>query len=79
MGYVALSIETPAIDDETHTCLFLVIPDSQCNDTVPVLLGTNILTRLMAQCRDRHGVRYLQVANLTTPWYITFRSLAIRD
>lgn len=53
LGYVGLSFEVPVRDTEMHTCLCLVVSDSKYNGIVPVLLGTNILTRLMAQCCEK--------------------------
>ena len=40
-------------------CLLLVVPDSTYNLNVP-LLGTNVLSTFMEECRHRHGSRFLQ-------------------
>jgi hypothetical protein len=37
---------THSKDSKLHNCLFLVVPDSNYNSAVPVLIGTNILSSL---------------------------------
>ena len=45
-GYIETDIYINDLD-ETHICVFLVIPDSPYHMEVPILLGTNILTSIM--------------------------------
>jgi hypothetical protein len=54
--------------DETHFCVFLVIPDSPYHMEVTMLSGTNILTS-----RER----FLQASKLIT--YSSFRCILLRD
>lgn len=79
-GYISVSIKpygTPHhVLDE---CLLLIVPKSNYNARVPVLIGTNIISRLIDLTRDEFGTRYLQDANLHTPWYLAFRCLALRQ
>ena len=58
---------------------FLVVHDTKYNNFIPVLIGTNCLQPLMSDCKCKHGVRFLQVANLTLPWYTAFQCLSARD
>ncbi|XP_033726169.1 uncharacterized protein LOC117315872 [Pecten maximus] len=60
-------------------CILIVVPDTDFNKAVPVLLGTNVLSYLMQQCKEWFGSRFLQEAPLTTPWYLSFRCLSIRE
>ena len=46
---------------------------------LPVLLGTNILTPALEECRHKYGERLLHVACLHTPWYLAFRSIVLQD
>ena len=46
---------------------------------MPVLIGINILSPLLSRTRDTYGVRYLQPAQLCTPWYLAFRCLTLRE
>ena len=76
-GYVEAEVRVPGAGNITISCLFLVGPDTRYNQTVPVLLGTNILTPMLERCREQHGPTFLQRANLHTPWYLAYRSLAM--
>ena len=59
--------------------LFLVTPDTNYSNKTPVLLGTNILDVLIDTCKIIHGERYLQCANLQTPWFLTLRDIVVRE
>ena len=79
-GYIKASMTSPGIPKCTEQfCLLLVVPDTNYNQSVPVLIGTNILDEIEKDCKAQHGEQYLQRANLKTPWYITLRCLAIRQ
>lgn len=82
LGYVEVDITNidgmPELTT-TKPCIFLVTPDTSYSVRTPVLLGTNILEELISDSKNHHGDRYLQKANLTTPWYLTFRAIAVRD
>ena len=60
-------------------CCFLVVNDTNYHRNVPALIGTNVLTRLMNRTKNVHGSRFLQDANLFTPWYLAFRCLTLRE
>lgn len=77
-GYIETAIQLKETDS-TFPCIFLIIPDSQYHSTVPVLLGTNILSVIMENYKDRFGIRFLQTADLTTPWYSSFRCIQLRE
>lgn len=79
-GFIETTVEVSGMSGSHHQdCVLLVVPDSQYNSRVPVLLGTNILAALLDSCRQRHGVRFLQEADLFTPWYLAFRCLTLRE
>ncbi|XP_076083902.1 uncharacterized protein LOC143054750 [Mytilus galloprovincialis] len=81
LGYITASIELPgaATNGSRHRCLFLVVPDSNYNREVPLLLGTNILKEIMEDVKLRFGSKFLQDVNLHTNWYFTFRCLLLRE
>lgn len=70
---------THSKDSKLHNCLFLVVPDSNYNSTVPVLIGTNILSSFIDQLQGTYGDKYLQDANLFTSVYIALRCLTLRE
>ena len=80
-GYIEVDIAVPKglPNAKPISCLFLVTPDTQYSAKTPVILGTNILQELMEDFRSCHGEQFLQKANLFTPWYLSFRSIVIRE
>lgn len=46
--------------------LFLIVPASPYNASVPVLIGSNLLGILMKMTEDYFGQKFLQDAKLTT-------------
>lgn len=77
-GFIDVTIQVKETDT-SYPCIFLVIPDSPYNSNVPALLGTNILTMILENYKDRFGTRFLQTADLTTPWYSSFRCILLRE
>ena len=79
-GYINASMTSSGISQcSEQFCIFLVVPDTNYNLRVPVLIGTNILDEIEKDCKLQHGDQYLQRANLTTPWYLSLRCLSIRQ
>jgi hypothetical protein len=77
-GYIEANIKMPGDTNTTYQHVMLVVPDSRYSQHIPALIGTNILDNLMYYLQEEHGVRYLQNAALTTPWFLTFRCLSMR-
>ena len=49
------------------------------HESVPILIGTSVLSILLNETRDKYGVRFLQKAKLHTPWYLALMCLTIRE
>jgi hypothetical protein len=80
LGYIEADLEAAATpSSQVQKCLMLVVPDARYHNKVPLLLGTNILSRLMTECQGQYGARMLQQAPLHTPWYLSFRCIWHRD
>ena len=81
LGYITVDLELPgtSTSNRPQHCLLLVVPDSTYNSSVPLLIGTNVLMVAMDDVKQRFGVRFLQEAELFTPWYLTFRCLLLRE
>ena len=81
LGYITADLELPGTSTSAQPlhCILLVVPDSSYNRTVPLLLGTNVLTAAMTDVKQRYGPRFLQDAELHTPWFMTFRCLLLRE
>lgn len=82
LGYICTSITPygmPSSIDSLHGCSFLVVPTSQYNSRVPLLIGTNIISRLIDVTRAEFGSRFLQDADLHTSWYLALRCMTLRE
>lgn len=81
LGYVCVDLTPFGIPslNKLNDCLFLVVPKSNYNAHVPVLIGTNILQNLMDVTKQEFGSRFLQDAAIYTPWYLAFRCIALRE
>jgi len=80
MGYIEVKVKSISAGcEDSVPCVILVIPDTKYNVKVPVLLGTNILLQFLEVCKHRHGVRFMQTANIHTPWYLTYRCMVTRE
>lgn len=81
IGYVEIDLRiNKGLPQSTlKHCLFLVSPDTNYSKRVPVIIGTNILHEFLTECKSNFGETFLQKANLFTPWYLSFRTMAIRE
>lgn len=82
IGYIEASVEgkgVPTRREEESIYPILIVPDSNYNQTVPLLVGTNILHHILDDLKSQYGERFLQQANLFTPWYLAFRSLTLKE
>ena len=80
LGYIKAALSSPGIPQcQELFCLLLVVPDTDYNRRVPVLIGTNILNEIVKDCKTQHGEQYLQKANLQTAWYLSIRCMSVRQ
>ena len=79
LGFIETTIALAAPGDINLHCLLLVVPDSEYSSHVPVLIGTNIITELMEVSKDKLGEKYLQNSSVSTPWFLAFRCITLRE
>lgn len=79
VGYVELEVQLPHLTNNKETSLFLVVPDTNYNQRVSALVGTNVLKLLMAGCKREHGIQFIQRANLSTPWRLAFKCMSMQE
>ena len=79
LGYIEANLTVPGLPSESSSCLFLIVPTSKYHTSVPILLGTNILSVLMESTKQKYGQRFLQDAHLYTPWFLAFRFISMRE
>ena len=81
IGYIEidLKIDEGLPRSTLKHCLFLVSPDTHYSSRVPVIIGTNILQEYLTECKQNFGDTFLQKAKLHTPWYLSLRTMVIRE
>ena len=81
LGFVVTDVDMGVgLEKSTiHTCLFLIVPDTRYSAATPIIIGTNILTELLNDCKDNFGTQFLQRARLQTPWYLSFRTMVLME
>ena len=80
LGYIQAKVTAVGIPYEyAQDCIFLVVPDTDYNLSVPLLIGTNILAEFLTQCKGKLGEIFLQNSALHTSWYLALRCLIIRE
>ena len=65
--------------EHVQSSILLVVPDTEYNSNVPLLLGTNVLDEFLNSCKTNLGNNFLQTSNLHTPWYLAFRCIVVRE
>lgn len=80
-GYITVSLRMNdhALSDQMIEVLFLVVPSRRYHTDVPLLIGTNVLDILIEMTKNTYGVKFLQNAQLTTPVYLAFRCITLRE
>lgn len=82
LGYIEVSIgldsKTAGVQDSIDV-LVLVVPETEYNSRVPLLLGTNLLKLAYVSCKDSHGVGFIQEIVTSAPWRMTYCCLAQCD
>ena len=47
IGYISVDVSVPKLGTDSVGCLILVVPDTKYAESVPIILGTNILKPIM--------------------------------
>lgn len=81
LGYIEVELSVPegVSGLRPKDCLLLVTPDTRYSAKTPVILGTNILQELLADSQQHHGKQFLQRAQLHMPWFLSFRTMVLRE
>ena len=53
----------------------LVMETTDYHESVPMLVGTNVISRYIEELRRIHGVRYLQKITLNGSWFLAYKSM----
>ena len=81
LGYIVADIDTSVShpDSAQRSYLLLVVPDTRYSAKTPIILGMNILNTLLGECKDNFGSQVSQKAKLQVPWYLSFRSMVLKE
>ena len=77
LGYVELELSVQGMANPMN-CLFLVVPDTNYAQKVPVILETNVLCIIMDQVKEQYGVQFMQKCDLSSSWQLAFRAINIQ-
>ena len=73
-GYIEVDMDSPGLPIfDPQPCLFLIVDDNQ--QRTPLLIGTNILNSV----RDTVSSTENRNRHLSTPWFLSFRCLNLRQ
>ena len=79
-GLIEIDIHASGIENgQSIACLALVVPTSNYNSQVPLLIGTNALSSFLDMCKEQHGDKVLQDGHLHTPWILCFRTMLLQE
>lgn len=72
-GCIEVNIKATGIPKAVEQpCLLLVVPDTEYNNSTPILLGTNILAEFLNTCKQDFGQSFLNTVGLHHQWFTTF-------
>ena len=79
-GYMQAQISSVGIaTGHVQDCIFLVVPDTDYNKNIPLLIGTNVLSEFLSHYKNKLGENFLQSSALHTKWYLAFICMVIRE
>ena len=79
-GYIQVDIQTIGIPTyHVQSCILLIVPETECNSKLPILLEKNVHREFLSDCREKLGNNFLQNAALYTPWCLAFRCMNVRQ
>lgn len=79
-GYMQAQISSVGIPSgHVQDCIFLVVPDTDYNKNIPLLIGTNVLSEFLSHCKNKLGENFLQVQPSIQFLYLAFRCMVIKE
>jgi len=79
MGYICVDVFVPKLGIDSVGCLILVVPDDKYADSVPIILGTNILKPIMNNVECKYGFRFQKITAMPDSLYFTFQLIHIKE
>ena len=79
LGFIEMDVNIPNMNMEPVSSILLVVPDTKYSQSVPVVIGTNVLDRMLSKVEEVHGAQYHQRVCLPDAWSMAFRTLKIQS
>ena len=82
LGYFEVDIKFPEEESGVKTsqpALAIVVPDTEYNKRVPLVIGTNVAQRFKDQCHQRPGDQFLRRTRLSSAWRKAYKALQSRQ
>lgn len=76
LGYISVNLKFPSGESGVktgHEILALIVPDTEYNRRVPLVVGTNVMRRFKDECCQGAGDQYLQRTTLSSAWKRAYR------
>lgn len=78
LGYIETEVSFPKGTSGLNQSLgavVLVVPDTNFNKDVPLVIGTNVIKQCKDDCVDKYGVNFFRVAQPDLAWRLAYRHL----
>ncbi|KAJ8028616.1 hypothetical protein HOLleu_30909 [Holothuria leucospilota] len=79
LGYKEVKIAFPsgtnATDTREHDVVVLVVPSTEFNKKVPLIIGTNLIEECRSQCKEIYGAQFLCQSSISEPWRLAYKYL----
>ena len=82
LGYIEAEIRFPgnlAGSNMSQMALILIVPDTDYNKKVPLIVGTNVIKVCRDDCLQSSGVRYLQQLHMSATWKAAYQFLTKQE
>ena len=76
LGYISVNLKFPSGESGVktgHEILALIVPDTEYNRRVPLVVGTNVMRRFKDECCHGALDQYLQRTTLSSAWKRAYR------
>ena len=79
LGYIEVKIVFPsgtnATDTREHNVVVLVVPSTEYNKRVPLIIGTNLIEECRSKCKEIYGAQFLCQSSISEPWRLAYKYL----
>lgn len=77
-GYIVVPVRLEVMNTDIswgHHVIMLVVKDTEFNQEVPVIIGTNILDLVFSEIVEQKGSNFMQKYDIPVPWRVTYKTI----